>query len=296
MLRPALRVARGVWYYARTIARQMREVDILFLASGLAFNAVLSLIPLMLLIASAIGMFLNSSSLGVQHLHDVLDAVFPPQPFAQEIRSSVLGIVADIVVYRTSLGVFGILVLIWTTLSLFDAIRSVLHRVYALKRTRGLLTSLFHDLGFLILAFVFFLAVNFTLWISDLAEGVAKGIPELSRVSMPPVRSYLPAAVVLLLAGLMFYILYRFMTDQKPPTIAALISTVTSTLMWLVSGKLFAVYLTELSNVTALYGTYAFLVVFLVWIYYSSLIFVFGAIVGQVHWQRVRRFHPEPGG
>jgi membrane protein len=288
------RILRGVWYYARGVTQKMTDVDILFLASGIAFNALLSVIPLMLLVASAIGIFLNSSSLGVQHLHEVLDAVFPQQPFAQEIRTSIIGIVADIVVYRTSLGVFGIVVLVWTTLSLFDAIRSALHRVYAIGRKRGLIISLIHDLGLLLLAFICFLSVNLSLWISDLVDGLIKSTPELSRISLAPIRSYLPSVVVVLITGLMFYILYRHMTDDKPPAPAALISTLTATLLWLVAGRVFAVYLTELSNVAALYGTYAFFAVFLVWIYYSSLIFVFGAIVGQVYWQRVRRIRPGP--
>jgi membrane protein len=86
----------------------------------------------------------------------------------------------------------------------------------------------------------------------------------------------------------MFYILYRYMTDSKPPKAAAVISTVTTTVLWIVSGKIFSVYLTNFSGISTVYGPYAFLLVLLIWIYYSSLIFVFGGIVGQVYWERLR--------
>ena len=49
----------------------------------------------------------------------------------------------------------------------------------------------------------------------------------------------------------------------------------------------------SLSAISTIYGPYAFLLVLLFWIYYSSLIFVFGAIVGQVHWERLRRLREE---
>jgi membrane protein len=49
---------------------------------------------------------------------------------------------------------------------------------------------------------------------------------------------------------------------------------------------LFAIYLSEFSAISKIYGPYAFILVLLVWIYYSSIIFVFGGIVGQVYWER----------
>ncbi len=288
ILRAVLLVAEAVWYYARSIARRVYEVDILFLASGLAFNGILTLVPLMLLVAFALGSFLNSSTLGVQQLHDILNTIFPAQPFAQQIRTSVLGVISEIIAYRASLGLFGVVVLVWTVTSLFDGIRSVLHRVYNLQRKTGLLKSLVHDIGFIFLAFVFFVAVNTTIWVSTLVERVARELPVLKRIGVPRIDDILPTAVVVVMTAGMFYILYRYMTDEKPPNAAAIISTITSTMLWLVSGKLFAVYLTDVSAIATIYGPYAFMAVLLFWIYYSSMIFVFGAIVGQVYWERVR--------
>ena len=118
----SLRVLEAVWFYTRSISKKIFEDDILFLASGIAFNGILTMIPLMLLTASALGVFLNSSALGVQQLNEILDAIFPPQPFALSIKESILTIISDIVQYRTSLGVFGVIVLIWTATSLFDAL------------------------------------------------------------------------------------------------------------------------------------------------------------------------------
>ena len=281
------RLLQTGWYYIRSITKKFSEDDILFLASGLAFNGLLTMIPLMLLTASAIGIFLNSSELGVQRLNDVLNAIFPPQPFATSIKESILTVILDIVAYRTSLGVFGVLVLIWTATSLFDALRSVLHNIYRVKRTKSLLAGFAHDVGFVFLAFILFIASSVSIWMFSLLEGLATNVPELASFAVPGLHKTIPTLIVIILTAVMFYIIYRYIPDSKPPKIAGIISTITTTVLWVISGKLFAVYLSSFSAIGKIYGPYAFILVLLIWIYYSSVIFVVGGIVGEVYRERM---------
>jgi membrane protein len=291
-LRRALQVPEAVlqiiWAYTTSIARKVVDLDILFLASGVAFNIVLTLIPIMLLLASALGIFLNSSALGLQQLHDILNTIFPPQPFATSIKTSIFNVLSSIIEHRKSLGLFGFLALIWTGLSLFDSIRSVLHRVYYLRRTKSLIASVMHEMGFLLLAFVLFIVSNVAIWVSSLVERVAVDVPGLRDLPLQGFGKTIPSVIVMVITTIMFYIVYRYMTDSKPPKAAAMISTVTTTVLWIGSGKVFSVYLTTFPSIATVYGPYTFLLVLLVWIYYSSLIFVFGGIVGQVYWERLR--------
>lgn len=278
--------AEAVWFYVRGIFRKMKEQDILFLASGLAFNGVLTMIPLMLLSASALGILLKSSDLAVRRLNEILNAIFPAQPFATSIKDSILTVVSDIVAYRTSLGLVGAVVLIWTGTSLFDALRSVLHAVYGIKRTRGVLAGLLHDVGFVFLVFLLFLATNVSLWVFATLEGIARSVPVLASLNFENIHASVPTAIVVFLTACMFYIIYRYIPDSKPPRAAGVISTVTTTVVWVISGQLFSIYLSEFSAISTVYGPYAFILVLLVWIYYSSIIFVFGGIVGQIYWER----------
>ena len=284
----SLRVLEALWFYTRSLTRKFFEDDILFLASGLAFNGILAMIPLFLLSASALGTFLNSSQLGVQQLKDILDAIFPSQPFATNIKESILTVISDIVQYRTSLGIFGVLVLIWTATSLFDALRSVLHRIYGVKRTRSVLAGFAHDVGFVFLAFVLFIVSNLMVWVVSLVERVVLNVPALSGLNLPFLYRDTPTVIVIGLTACMFYIIYRYIPDSKPPKVAGVISTLTTTVLWVVSGKLFAVYLSNFSAISKIYGPYAFILVLLFWIYYSSIIFVAGGMVGQVYWERLK--------
>jgi len=289
-------VAEEAWYYIRASARKVFDDDILFLASGLAFNGILTMVALLLLAAAAFGWFLNSSTAGVAQMNDILNAIFPQQPFATDIRDSILNFVTDIIAYRRSIGVVGVLVLLWTATSLFDALRSVLHRVYALKRKFSLLRSFAHDIGFVAIALVLFVASNLSVWFFTLLEHFAMKIPAIRSFMVPGLNQTIPTIVIVLLTTVMFYIVYRYMTDTKPPRTAAIISTLTTTVLWVVSGKLFGLYLTHVSAIGKIFGGYAFLLVIMFWIYYSSIVFVFGGIVGQVYWERRKWREEQHGG
>jgi membrane protein len=279
-LRAGLRSIPGLW-------PKIKEAEFIFFASALSFSIILTVIPLFLLSASAVGIIFNSAE-SIEQLKAILDAAFPPQPFANSIKESILAAVSDLVIYRTSLGISGFIVLVVTATFLFDIVRQVLHKIYRIQRTRGLIASFFHDVGFVLIAFVLLLSTNVAVWIIRVAEGALARVPELRAILLPSFFKTLPTGAVILLTALMFYIVYRFLTDSKPPRAAAIASTITMTSLWLAAGKIFALYLSRFSLIGSLYGPYAFILVLLLWIYYSSLVFIFGAIVGEAFWEQLR--------
>jgi membrane protein len=273
------------FFYARLIWRKLKEDDILFLASGLAFNGILTLLPMLFLSAALAGTLLNSDA-GLDQVNDFLEALFPQQPYAEEIKASIRAVVSEIIAYRRSIDMVGVVVLLWTVTSLFDAVRTVLHRIYELKRTRGLLSSLAHDIGFLTLAFILFIATNFAIWTYTLLRPLAMDVPALKSLVDAGYTRAIPTFTIVVLTGVMFYIVYRFITDVRPPHTAAAISTLTTTVLWIIGGRLFAMYISDWSIIGRIYGPYAFLLVLLIWIYLSSVLFVLGGVVGQVYWER----------
>ncbi|MGB5874409.1 MAG: hypothetical protein WBH56_11860, partial [Bacteroidota bacterium] len=90
--------------------QRIKGGEILLFSSALAFSALLTMIPLLLLSASAVGIMLSSSEMAVHQLNAVLDTMFPPQPFAVSIKDSILFLVSDLIRYRASLGVVGVVV------------------------------------------------------------------------------------------------------------------------------------------------------------------------------------------
>ena len=281
--------ARAVSAYSRAIGRKVLDDDILFLASALAFNGILTMVALLLLTAASFGWFMNSATLGVDQLNNILNTVFPPQPFATSIKQSITNFIADIIAHRHTIGIAGVVVLIWTATSLFDALRSALHTIYELRRTKSLLASLAHDIGFVAIALILFIASNLAIWAFSFVGNMLGQTPGIPPTLIPGIARVIPTTVVVALTAVMFYLVYRNITDTKPPRAAAVISTITTTIIWVVSGELFGLYLTYVSTIGKIYGAYAFIVVLMVWIYYSCIVFVLGGIVGQVYWERKKQ-------
>ncbi len=275
-----------LYYYAQLIWRKLKQDDILFLASGLAFNGILTLLPMLFLSAAVVGTLLHSDATSLDRVNDFLDAIFPQQPYAEEIKASIRSVVSEIITYRRSIGAVGLTVLLWTVTSIFNALRTVLHRVYELKRTRSLLSSLTRDIGFIVLAFILFVSTNFAIWMYTLLRPLAMDVPPLKSFVDAGYTRALPTLTIVVLTAIMFYIVYRYITDVRPPHMAAAISTLTTTVLWIIGGRVFAVYISDWSIIGRIYGPYAFLLVLLIWIYISSAIFVFGGVVGQVYWER----------
>lgn len=282
----ATRAIRGFW-------ARFAHLDVLLYASALAFSVLLTVIPLLLLSASAVGMLMSSSSEAMQQLHTVLDAAFPPQPYSSSIKESILAIVSDLAAYHATLGAISIVFLTITTTFLFDIVRTVLHRAYRLPRKRGMVISFIRDVWFTLLTFLILVSLNLIAWAIHFVEGVLEQYPRAHALLSTGILAALPSWVIIVVTTLLFYVVYRYVPDTFPPRSAALVSTITMTVLWVLSGELFSLYLTRFSAIGSIYGPYAFMLVLLLWVYYSCLIFVIGAIAGELFWERLRGLEAE---
>lgn len=277
----------AIAYYVRGTIRRFLHDDILLYGSALAFNFILCIIPLLLLLTWVIGAFLSSSELTIVRINDLLNAAFPDQPYANKIKSSIQDVIFDIVHHRGTFGIVSIIVLIWTATFLFNAARSILNRIYRFKSTKLFLITIVENILSVVVVAVLFLLTNLIFWLSSVVESFVARIPDFRNVLFSPFVQHFPTFVTSVLVFVMFFIVYQFMADRRIPVKAALISACTATVLWVISGKAFQFYLLHLSSVSTVYGTYAFLLVFMIWIEYSSLVFLIGGIIGQLYRERL---------
>jgi membrane protein len=273
----------------------MRELDLFLMASAIAFGILLTTMPVLIIFASIAGIILHASGVDVQHLPEILATVFPPQPFAEEIRQAILQVVRDVMDYRTTLGLFGFGALIFTSSFLFDIIRTALHRIYRIRPRRRFLLGFLFEILFVFAALILLVMSNIALWALNFLREYFIQRYHFDADVLARLDQSIPSVVVVLLTAAFFYILYAYLTDTRPPWQAPVASTLSATTLWLLSGVLFGLYLRSNTVIGTVYGPYAFLLVLLLWVYYSSLIFVFGGVVGEVFWERLRRKRGEAG-
>ncbi|MCG8607280.1 YihY/virulence factor BrkB family protein [bacterium] len=93
-------------------------------------------------------------------------------------------------------------------------------------------------------------------------------------------------ASYILVFGL-FFLLYYLIPYRRVGVRVVTVSASWATLLWEVVKQLFGYYITHFATLGQIYGTYLLIVVVAFWIYYSSLVFIVGAEIGELYRERL---------
>jgi membrane protein len=89
---------------------------------------------------------------------------------------------------------------------------------------------------------------------------------------------------------LLFSFLYYFVPYQKVGKKVIVVSAFWAAVLWSIAAEAFGYYISNIASINRIYGAYALAVVVIFWIYYSSLVFIVGAEIGQLYRER----HADP--
>ena len=240
--------------------------DGFFLSAGLAFVFLLALIPILLLGVSLLG-FVLSTERGAQEVVRLLTQQFPVY------RTQVTRALVRIVETRGASGVLGTAVLVLFATPLLSTVRLILHRLLGVRAPGGFLRNLAVDAGMVVILAVLLFAASTATW-------VLQGLRDLAMVTLPvPVEWFQLGSVALSLAvsTLMFYLAYRFVPRQRVGSGAALAGAVLASVLWEVAKQLFRLYILNVGLYDQIYGPLGVLVAFVMFVYYSAIVFVLSA-------------------
>ena len=157
-----------------------------FLASAIAYQALLCLVPFALLLLSFAGSYLLSSESAVAYFGQSIEQAAPVLDPA--LRENLMEIVA----HRGTSGIVGTVGLLWMATAVFSGLRYALNAIFGKARPHGTLRGLAVDLGMIALAAATFI-VSF---------GLTGAIEYLRRVQ----TRLLPAAPGILLQLSLSYV------------------------------------------------------------------------------------------
>lgn len=90
----------------------------------------------------------------------------------------------------------------------------------------------------------------------------------------------------LLLIFIVFNVLYFTVPLRKLGRKATFMSALWAAILWEAAKQLFGYYLYNFAAFNRIYGAYALIVVVAFWIYYSSVVFIIGAEIGFLYFER----------
>ena len=237
-----------------------------FLAAGLAFFFLVCIVPLLLLAASTLGFVLSSQEAAHEAVNQ-LTRNFPV--YRREITSAILRIVET----RAASGIIGTLILIFFSTPLFGAIRLVLHRMLGVRSGGGYVSNLLLDSGMVLVLTVLLFASTSVTW---LFQWFQEFIVKPYHVGWQGAYA-ITIAFSITLSSLMFYFGYRYVPRRRPRTWAALIGGLLAAGLWEIAKQLFRLYIRNVGVYDQIYGPLGVLVAFVMFVYYSAIVFVFGA-------------------
>ena len=237
--------------------------DIAVLTNAIAFNFLLCLFPLLLVVA-ALGHRMLTSSRGSTALLAVVGEVIP---FGQTALAASLKSL-------TRLGreseILSLLLIVWGSSGIFMPMEMALNKVWGGRPHRTfwksrLLAFFMTVVGGLLVLVSVSLTIATRTW--------AKGYPTLTSVGTK--------ASALLITTILFFLIYRLIPDAEVSSGVALKASLWAGFAWEAAKYGFVIQLGRM-NLEAFYGPLAFAVSLVLWAFVSSLVLVFGALMVPV--------------
>ncbi len=273
-------------YYYQGFVRKTAEHDIFLCASGIAFNGLICLVPVLLLITSILGIVINSSTTAMTQINVFLLNLFPEAFYSSKLRQGILSLINELTFHRRSLGLIGTLTLAWTTTSMFGAARTVLNSIYGTAKRVKFFYNHLHDLIAVIIIGIFFIAMNLFTWLISFLKESNFFFLRRGSLEYLVLNTVVENIIGFVLTVMTFWFIFRFIPSERQSSRVLIVSSVTTGILWEITGRLFSHLVMTYHFFSSVYGAYTFLIVALFWVYYTGIIFVIGALIGQLYKER----------
>lgn len=278
--------------YAKRVWDNSNEDNVLFLASGIAFNILLAAVPFFLLLVSGLGYLLgHETAASTQEVTDLIDRLLPVHPETPD--SAVHALLTEVINARGKIGLYSAVGFVWLSTRLFGTLRTVLANIFDIENERGIIQGKLFDMQVTIVSTL--LVVAYTALSAYLAIATSRGTAALREAgieqeTMGAMEYAFGRLLAFAVIVLMFFALYKTLPIRRVRWQTALIASLFTSSMLEVAKNVFAVMVQRMDPASLYTGTLYAVVIIVIWTYYAALIFLLGGEVGQVfELRRVRR-------
>jgi len=254
-------------------------------AASIAYYALLSFFPFILLVIALLG---SVTADEVDRIA-VLTFVFRYFPTQLDFVTTQLDAFRET---RVQVGVAGGLALIWASLGVFGAITSAVNEAWGVEKQRSFLKHRMVSFLMLVAAGAVMILALLAVSAVQVAQAswfgaVLSRFHWLTALQTLTFR-YLSTILLILGVGLVFYFIPNAKTRFRDVWVGAIMTG----LLWRTAFDGFAWYIGRNSELTRIHGSIAAVVVFLLWVYLSSVILMYG-VEFTAAYARLRRRRPD---
>lgn len=240
-------------------------------AASIAYYAVFSILPLLLLIVSAVGVFMVKAEAPSQ----VIEFISGLAPFTRKFLEDNL---LQILVERGTGGAIGVIALFWSASGIFITISRNINRAWPESREIGLFRGRLIAVAIVILLIILMVLLLLAIAIFRLLPFfgiiIVNDSSPASSLFWRIVYFWLPW----ILTFIVFFAMYRWLPGRKVRNRDAAWGALATTAAWQLITLFFGWYLNSgFARFEAIYGALGTSVALLTWIYLSAFITIFGA-------------------
>jgi len=254
-------------------------------AAAIAYYALLSLFPFLLLVISILG----SITADEEDRLAVLGFVFRYFPMQFDFVTTQLDAFRQT---RVQVGVAGGLALIWASLGVFGAITSAVNEAWGVEKQRSFLRHRMVSFLMLVAGGGVMIVALLLVSAGEVAEASWFGVMiarfEWLRALQSLTFTYSATILLILAVGLLYYFIPNAKTRFRDVWVGAVLTGV----LWRLALDAFSWYIGGSGRLTLIHGSIAAVVVFLLWIYVSSVILMYG-VEFTAAYARLRRRRPD---
>ena len=254
-------------------------------AGGIAYSILLSAIPFVLLVFSILGNLINPETVEIQ-LKTLIDTMIPYPQYSDYTMKFIMTRITEVIQYKTVTAYLGAFGLLFTSTWLFSSMRTTLNGIFGVSDHKNAFIALLRDFGMVLLLVVLLAFSTFILPVLNVLTTAAEYSAifkafELSEII--DIAFSIGSVVILYILFFLFYYLIPYENlGRRVPAVAAFWAT----LLWELAKSGFGYYVSHFLGAGKLYGAFILIVVIIFWIFYSSILFVLGAEIGQLYRER----------
>jgi|YelNatPaOPRAMG01_1025707.scaffolds.fasta_scaffold02175_14 membrane protein len=238
-------------------------------AAALSFYVILSIIPLLFVLISIGSYIVGSTHNFFIYIISILKQFIP------DISSAVVSDVGNLLKKRSAIGIIGFVFLLFSSdLAILEAKRS-LDVIFRLERRKNPLfikgkSMLVILLSGVIVSFLFIITPVFKILIKLDLPFISTTLYILAQILSSRIFAFI-------MIFFLFTSAYYFLPSKRIGKRYIVMAGGITTILWTIVRVLFSWYLAHHSKLNVVYGSLAAIIVTILWVYYTSLVFLFSA-------------------
>ncbi|HWQ20809.1 MAG TPA: YihY/virulence factor BrkB family protein [Methanotrichaceae archaeon] len=261
------------------------------LAAATAYYILMSLTPLLILAIVSLGYILGRQAVQ-SYLLNYAQSLGGPT-----VGSAIVAILQQVSnpAYSYSATIFGLVFLILGAAGAFIQTRRAFDIIWDVKKGHG--PAIERTITYYVLSFLLMLVLGILIFIAVMATAVVLPAVQALNIPLPLNMSWIQTINFIgsiVLITLLLMVVYRFLIDVTLGWRDVFTGSIVTAILFVIGNLLLEFYI-SFSHMGSVYGAAGTLFIFIIWLYYSSQIFFYGAEFIKADAMR-RRPHKHAGG